>query len=204
MKRFLYLTLVCLLAAMSVQATNDYLEQKEHYTVMNMGNGVYRFHIPIWVFGYINNYYLDSKNLRNDKYDSYIWYSLKPNAERGTDDVHRIATVAARRAGYNVEEESDGRGEGFLYMHAGNAVVQNTWSGEALYIAEGDDTYWKDWTKSLILKRHDDDSHQDITYIEFDWYPPQDLAGRDLYWGVSASIGLTTVTRPNGGPNRVV
>ena len=31
----------------TMQATNDYLEQKEHYTVMNVGNGVFRFYIPI-------------------------------------------------------------------------------------------------------------------------------------------------------------
>lgn len=82
MKRFLYLTVVLWLGAMSVQA-NDYLEHEEHYTVMNMGNGVYRFTIPIWVYGHANDYYLNSKNPRNDSYDSYIWYSLKPNAERG-------------------------------------------------------------------------------------------------------------------------
>ena len=53
---------------------NDYLEQKEHYTVMNVGNGVYRFYIPIWVYGRANDYYLDSYNARNGQYDSYIWY----------------------------------------------------------------------------------------------------------------------------------
>ena len=58
--KFLYLMLLILLAGtMSVQA-NDYLEHSEHYTVMNMGNGVYRFYIPIWVYGRWNNYYLTS------------------------------------------------------------------------------------------------------------------------------------------------
>ena len=83
MKRFLYLTVVLLMVVMHVQA-NDYLEHSEHYTVMNMGNGVYRFTIPIWVYGRANDYYLDSKNLRNNSYDSYVWYSLKPNTERGS------------------------------------------------------------------------------------------------------------------------
>jgi len=189
MKRLFYVTIVCLLAiTTSVQATNDYLEQPEHYTVMNMGNGVYRFTIPVWVFGYINNYYLDSKNLRNDKYDSYIWYSLKPNSERGTDDIHRIATVAGKRYGYNVEEESDGRGEGFIYVHSGSVVIQNLKDGTKISIPQDDGTYWDNWEKSLVLKRKNDDGHQDITYIEFDWYPPQGLAGKDFYWGVSANI----------------
>ena len=178
-----------MIGATTMQATNDYLEQKEHYTVMNVGNGVFRFYIPIWVYGHINNYYLDSWNTRANPEDTYIWYSRKPNATRGSEDVHRIATIAARRAGYNVEEEANGRGEGFIYMHAGNAVIQNMKGGEALYIAEGDDTYWTDWKNSLILKRKNDDGHQDITYITFDWYVPEELADdKDFYWGVSAHI----------------
>ena len=189
MKRLFYVTIVCLLAiTTSVQATNDYLEQPEHYTVMNMGNGVYRFSIPVWVFGYINNYYLDSYNARNSSYDSYIWYSLKPNAERGDTSVHRIATVAGKRYGYNVEEESDGRGEGFIYVHSGSVVIQNLKDGTKISIPQDDGTYWDNWEKSLVLKRKNDDGHQDITYIEFDWYPPQGLAGKDFYWGVSANI----------------
>ena len=190
MKRFLYLTVVLLCAAMSVSTVqaNDYLEHSEHYTVMNIGNGVYRFTIPIWVYGRANDYYLDSKNLRNSHDDSYIWYSLKPNQERGATDVHRIATVAAVRYGLNDENDYTGEGEGFIYMHAGSAVIQNLKSGVKLPIAEGDDTYWDQWTNSLKLKRKNDDGHVNITYIEFDWYPPQELAGKDFYWGVSANI----------------
>ena len=187
MKRFFYLTVVLLLSAMTMQA-NDYLEQKEHYTVMNVGNGVYRFYIPIWVYGRVNDYYLDSYNARNSHDDSYIWYSLKPNQERGADDVHRIATVAARRYGLNDENDEGGPGEGFIYMHAGSAVIQNMKDGTKLSIPEGDDTYWDQWTNSLKLKRWNHDGHVRITYIEFDWYPPQELAGKDFYWGVSANI----------------
>ena len=189
MKRFWYLTVVLLMAAMSmpVQA-NDYLEHEEHYTVMNVGNGVYRFTIPIWVYGRANDYYLDSKNLRNDKYDSYIWYSLKPNAERGTDDVKRIASVAARRYGLNDTNDENGPGEGFIYMHAGLAIIQNMKDGTKVTVEQNDDTYWDKWTNSLKLRRKNDDGHVRITYIEFDWYPPQELAGKDFYWGVSANI----------------
>ena len=189
MKKFWYLTVVLLMAAMSVPVqANDYLEQEEHYTVMNMGNGVYRFYIPIWVYGRVNNYYLDSWNARNNSYDSYIWYSLKPNQDRGSADVHRIATVAARRGGDNVNNDYKGSGEGFIYMHAGTAVIQNMKDGTRVTLEKDDDTYWNQWTKSLKLKRKNDDGHEDITYIEFDWYPPQELAGKDFYWGVSANI----------------
>jgi hypothetical protein len=190
MKRFLYLTVALVVAAMSVTTVqaNDYLEHEEHYTVMNMGNGVYRFTIPIWVYGRVNNYYLDSWNAHNNNWDSYIWYSLKPNQDRGSADVHRIATVAARRGGDNVNNDYKGSGEGFIYMHAGTAVIQNMKDGTRVTLEKDDDTYWNQWAKSLKLKRKNDDGHEDITYIEFDWYPPQELAGKDFYWGVSANI----------------
>ena len=187
-----YLTLILAVIAMMLMPckalANDYLEQSEHYTVMNMGNGVYRFYIPIWVYGRANDYYLDSKNQRNDKYDSYIWYSLKPNAERGTDDVKRIASVAARRYGLNDTNDETGPGEGFIYMHAGLAVIQNMKYGTKVTVEQNEDTYWDKWTTSLKLQRKNDDGHVRITYIEFDWYPPQELAGKDFYWGVSANI----------------
>ena len=135
--KFLYGMVILLLAAMSVstvQATNDYLEQKEHYTVMNMGNGVYRFYVPIWVYGRINNYYLDASKDHNDANDSYIWYSLKKDQARGSEDVHRIATVAAVRAGKNVDENYRGKGEGYIYVHEGSVVVQNKMpNGQSLY-----------------------------------------------------------------------
>lgn len=190
MKKFLYLTMVLLFGAMGVSTVqaNDYLEHSEHYTVMNMGNGVYRFTIPIWVYGRVNNYYLDSWNAHNNNWDSYIWYSLKPNQDRGSADVHRIATVAARRGGDNVNNDYKGSGEGFIYVHAGTAVIQNIKDGTRVTLEKDDDTYWNQWTKSLKLKRKNDDGHEDITYIEFDWYPPQELAGKDFYWGVSANI----------------
>ena len=182
--------MVLLFGAMSVSTVqaNDYLEHSEHYTVMNVGNGVYRFRIPVWVYGRANNYYLDSKNLRNDKYDSYVWYSLKPNAKRGGDEVHRIATVAAPQKGMNMTKDVNSTGEGFIYVHAGSVVIQNMKDGTKLPILAGDGTYWDQWKNSLKLKRMNDDDHKYITYIEFDWYPPQELAGKNFYWGVSAHL----------------
>ena len=190
MKRFFYLTLVLLLATMSVSTVqaNDYLEQSGHYTVMNMGNGVYRFYVPVWVYGHVNNYCLWSSDSHNQSTDSYVWYSLKKDATRGSSDVQRIATVRATFEGKNKKNEYDGEGEGFIYVHKGSVVIQSMFSGEKLAIQTGDDTYYKT-SNPLILKRKNDDSHEDITYITFDWYVPQDLAnGVDFYFGVSANI----------------
>ena len=186
MKRFLYLTLVLLMAVMNVQA-NDYLEQSGHYTVMNMGNGVYRFYVPIWVYGRWNNYYLHSSYEHDDDNDSYVWYSLKKDAQRGDTAVHRIATVWATRVGKNQQNDYQGEGEGYIYIHEGNAVIQSLYSGEKVALAAGDETYYSPYNP-MYLKRKNDDGHEDITYFTFDWYVPQHLAGKDFYFGVSAHI----------------
>ncbi|MBQ6777508.1 MAG: hypothetical protein IJP52_04275 [Paludibacteraceae bacterium] len=190
MKRLLYLTVVLLMASMSVSTVqaNDYLEQKGHYTVMNMGNGVYRFYVPVWVYGHANNYCLRSSDGHDSSTDSYVWYSLKKDATKGSSDVHRIATVRATFEGKNKKNDYEGEGEGFIYVHEGSIVIQSMFSGEKLALQAGDDTYYKT-SNPLILKRKNDDSHEDITYITFDWYVPQALAnGVDFYFGVSANI----------------
>ena len=171
----------------SPSVANDYLEQSGHYTVMNMGNGVYRFYVPVWVYGRVNNYCLWSTDSRDSRYDSYVWYSLKKDAEQGSSDVHRIATVRAAFKGKNKKNDYQGEGEGFIYVHEGSIVVQSMFNGEKVSLQAGDDTYYQS-SNPLLLKRKNDDGHEDITFFTFDWYVPQDLVGPDFYFGVSANI----------------
>jgi len=185
MKRFLYLTVVLLLAAMSVHA-NDYLEEKGHYAVMSMGNGVLRFKVPVWVYGRVNDYYLESGKNHTGNDDSYIWYSLSPNAKKGDAGVHRIATVAAVRYGKNDTDSEEG--EGYIYVHEGSIKIQNEYTGKAIVITEGDDTYWKGGTALSLKRLMYDDDHKRITHITFDWYPPTYMQEKEFYWGVSANI----------------
>ncbi len=187
--RFYLLVLILCGLMLNVQQAqaNDYLEHQEHYTVMNMGNGVYRFYIPIWVYGFVNDYYLESVTDHNEVNDSYIWYSTKPNQSRGSGDVHRIASVAAVPEGKNESNNYEYEGEGYIYVHSGSVVVQNVWKGEKITLSAGDETYWKGH-KSMYLKRKNDDDHKNITYFTIDWYVPQELAGQDFYLGVSAHI----------------
>ena len=187
-KLFLFILLLCSLFLTPNRAlANDYLEHQEHYTVMNMGNGVYRFYIPIWVYGRANDYYLESTTARSDNLDSYIWYSTKPNQSRGSADVHRIASIAAVPEGKNESNNYEYEGEGYIYVHTGSVVVQNVWKGEKITLSTGDETYWKGH-RSMYLKRKNDDDHKNITYFTIDWYVPQELAGQNFYWGVSAHI----------------
>ena len=165
---------------------NDYLEEKGHYTVMSMGNGVLRFKVPVWVYGRANDYYLESSKERNKNDDSYVWFSLEPNAKRGESGIHRIATVAAVRYGKN---DTDGEeGEGYIYVHEGSIKIQNEYTGKTIVITEGDDTYWKSGTALSLKRLMYDDDHKRITHITFDWYPPTYLQEKEFYWGVSANI----------------
>ena len=182
----LILALCSLFLIVNKAEANDYLEQQKHYTVMSMGNGVLRFTIPIWVYGAVNDYYLEGNNNFSSNDDSYIWYSTSANAGRGGSSVHRIASVSARRYGTN-DSESD-EGQGFIYIHEGSAIIQSTYNGEKIVLTAGDGTYWTGWKRDMSLKRKNDDDHKRITYITFDWYPPESLQGKDFYWGVSANI----------------
>ena len=163
----------------NVQA-NDYLEHSSHYTVQGMDNNVLRFTIPIWVYGAVNDYYLDA-----DKPfevmpggDTYICYKIK-----GSDTEVRIATLHAVQYGSN--DTDSPKGEGYMLVHKGSAIVRSTYSGEPVTLAANDSTYWK---SSLKLKRKNDDGHKRITYITFDWYPNTELQGKEFTVGMQATI----------------
>ena len=180
------LTALLLISPMAVHAENDYLEHENHYTVQTMGDGVLRFTIPIWVYGAVNDYYLECSQNRDDNNDSYVWYSQENGVNRGTASVHRIASITARRYGKN--DTSSSEGEGFIYCHEGAIVIQSIYSGEKIALQAGDATYWTKWENSLSLKRKEDDDHKRITYITFDWYSPASLQKQKFYCGVSASV----------------
>lgn len=163
----------------NVQA-NDYLEHSSHYTVQGMDNNVLRFTIPIWVYGAVNDYYLDA----NKPFevmpcgDTYIYYKIK-----GSDTEVRIATLYAVQYGSN--DTDSPKGEGHMLVHKGSAIVRSTYSGEPVTLAANDSTYWK---SSLKLKRKNDDGHERITYITFDWYPNTELQGKEFTVGMQATI----------------
>ena len=52
---------VVVLMPQQVQA-NDYLEVQRHYQVYSNGRNSIHFKIPVWAYGRINDYHLDSAN----------------------------------------------------------------------------------------------------------------------------------------------
>ncbi len=182
MKKSIFcVALLCLLAVTTSVQANDYLEQQKHYTVMSMGDGVLRFYIPVWVYGRANDYYLWGSSNFTWSHDSYLWYQM---AEGSDQSVHRIASVAGVQRGLNTS--TDNEGEGYMYVHAGSAIIRSTYDGQQLVLTEGDNSHWMQ--NAIRLKRKDDDDHKHITYITFDWYPPSGLKGKKFKWGMSAAI----------------
>ena len=181
MKRIFDVVLFGLLAMTTSVQANDYLEQQKHYTVMSMGEGVLRFYIPVWVYGRANDYYLWGSSNFTWSHDSYLWYQM---AEGSDQSVHRIASVAGVQRGLNTS--TDDIGEGYMYVHAGSAIIRSTYDGQQLVLTEGDNSHWMQ--NAIRLKRKDDDDHKHITYITFDWYPPSGLKGKKFKWGMSAAI----------------
>ncbi len=182
MKKSIFcVALLWLLAVATGVQANDYLEQKQHYTVMSMGDGVLRFYIPVWVYGRANDYYLWGSYSFTGSHDSYVWYKMTEGSDQS---VHRIASVAGVQRGLNTSSEEIG--EGYIYIHEGSGIVRSTYNGQQIVLSEGDDSHWM--KNSINLKRKNDDDHKRITYITFDWYPPASLSGKKFKWGISAAI----------------
>ena len=71
MKRFFYLTLICLLALTTTVQANDFLEHKEHYLAYSAGQDKVHFKIPIFSRGGYNYYSADV-----DGQKPYLFYKL--------------------------------------------------------------------------------------------------------------------------------
>ena len=182
-----------------MQAGNKYLQQFENYSVMSMGGNVLRFTIPIWVYGEgdDNTYYLRaySANDNNTK-NSYLWYSETNDDTRGSATVHRIASFGGPgRANYD-GRKSGGVGYAYLLVDdgAGAMVVRNTYSGQALTMMPGDNTYWPvsdvDTAKAneahrLEVTRTNTSYGKYTTQLVLDWYIPESLQGKTFYIGLN-------------------
>ena len=180
--RFILALMALLFLSLSMSAENTYLEKDYHYTVRTGGNGVLHFCIPIWVYGTWNDYYLNCSDGANDNNDSYIWYSVGTK-DPGRGHVTRIMSFKAERKGSN--DKDSPIGEGYLLVHSGEGIVvlKSGYDGvDKQFNADGN------WSGKLQLKRKNDDDHKRITYLEFDWYPPESLDGQTFYVGANANI----------------
>ena len=145
------------MAAMNVQA-NDYLEQKKHYMVYPAGMDHIHFKVPVWAYGKVRNYYLSDQ--------SRIYY-VKDGQE------HIIAHVSTDPYGEN--ESSSEKGSVFFQMASNMGSIQITsMATGAPYFVTGNDQ----WTERLYVYQKEDDDCPQVTFLEFDWYPPSSMYGQ--------------------------
>ena len=161
-KHFLYLVLVLLLSAMGAQA-NDYMEHTENYTVYASGIDKIHFSIPVWVHGawYERSYsalpgsHFTYKEGSNDEVTVLNWLA---HVMRDNDRDNDKGTLA-------VKFQPD---QGQLYL---------TCMHNGVRMSVSPDGNWTDW---LTVKQKPAGGYDRVTFLEFDWYPPQSLDGKDF------------------------
>jgi len=162
-KRFLYVTVVLLMSVMTVQA-NDYMEQDRHYSTRTGGADCIHFTIPVWAAGAYDYYAVD---------ESYVYFKLT-----GSDE--KVVISHYKSEDYGENDKENGRGSAWMKLEndKGEIVVTSMASGVNQHIPSGD------WTEKLIVKQRPDDGYDYVTFLEFDWYPHQDLSDTTFVVGV--------------------
>ena len=159
------------LCTMSVHANNDFLEQINNYSVMSMGNGVVRFKIPIWSYGWQNNYRLGI--------GSHVWYSMNQSGSGSSQIMYFRSTDRQNCSDPKVNSSAD------VDLRAGMGTVKitRTTSG-TVQIDAGSGNH----SVSLPAQRSLDGSFDRVVYLEFDWYLPESLTNQQFYVGMSVNI----------------
>ncbi|MBR6167992.1 MAG: hypothetical protein IKQ50_06145 [Paludibacteraceae bacterium] len=184
--RFLLMMSLMLLAAVSVQA-NDYLEQKDHYTVMAKGPGVLHFKVPVYSRG-ARNYYLSSNSQGNTKF--YYKKSI-------TDSEHNLFYIDADS--YDVNNNDDVE-YGKVNVQAGTdegiIEITNINTGARQVVPNDGFTH----TYYVTKKKEADNGQDYVTWLEIDWYMPEKLDS--IEFGVYADIKISLAMTENVNYNK--
>ena len=137
---------------------NDYLEESKHYMAYSAGVDHIHFKIPVWVYGAVNNYYLDG--------ESRIYYS-----KDGKD--YAIAYFKSDRYDENDEKSDKGTAYMRLCEGMGTATVTSMADGAPYHVTGN-----AQWTPQLMVVQREHDGYKHVTFLEFDWYPPATMYGK--------------------------
>ncbi len=150
---------------------NDYLELERHYSVMTTGQDVIHFKIPVWAYGRAFDYYISSS--------SYAYLQVMNNGSAGS--VQKIAEFNSDRYDEN-ENKDNTKGTAYLKMLIGDAVVTSMYNGVNQLVGQGMTS------GKLIVKQTEHDDCPQVTFLEFDWYPPHSLTGQTFRIGMHLYI----------------
>lgn len=172
--RFILISCLMLLAAVNVQA-NDYLEQKDHYTVYATGAGVIHFKIPIYSRGGWD--YLVSTDGNGN---SAFYYKLN-----GTE--YEIFYIGGEKDSNGPSADDDisyGRGYVTVKPNKGTVEVTNIYNGTRVVVPNDDISHGYDVTK----KKETDNDKDYVTWLELDWYMPAALDGLSVTIGAHIKL----------------
>jgi len=148
---------------------NDYLEVQSHYSVYSVGPEAIHVKVPLWAYGRVNNYYIAN--------GSYLYFKYK-----GSQDKWFAVYFKADQKGENDVNNGKGSGEVFITPGRGNIIITNTYDGVRQQVNESEG-----WKKFVVKQGAVDDCSQ-LTTLEFDWYPPESLTGKDFILGMYLEI----------------
>ena len=176
MKRFLYVTIVLLLAAMSVSTVqaNDYLEKEGHYRAYANGANRIHFKFPVYSRGGYDYY------VGTEADESYAYYKLNGSATKVP--IFYYGSSKDKTGPSANDDYSYGR----AYVKATNVgvvEVTNTTSGQRRVITPG--SYCSLDVKKVKEAENDDDY---TTWIEVDWYPYETLDSAKFRVGTHVDI----------------
>ncbi len=157
--RLLTVVLIGLICVIGQQMyANDYLERQKHYMVYSAGADHIHFKVPVWAYGRAYDYYLDGA--------TRIFY-----VKNGNETL--IANVQSDR--YDENEKDTDKGTAYFRLEhgQGSATVTSMANGAPYYVSDNGA-----WTPQLIVVQREDDDCPQVTFLEFDWYPPASLFGK--------------------------
>ena len=155
--------------ATATMLANDYLEVQSHYSVYSVGPEAIHVKVPLWAYGRVNNYYIAN--------GSYLYFKYK-----GSQDKWFAVYFKADQKGENDVNNGKGSGEVFITPGRGNIIITNTYDGVRQQVNESEG-----WKKFVVKQGAVDDCSQ-LTTLEFDWYPPESLTGKDFILGMYLEI----------------
>ena len=164
------------LAPQKVQA-NDYMEHQENYSVYASGTDRIHFSIPVWVHGswYENDY----MSLAGS------WFGYK---EIGTSQEVAVANWCAALGKDNIESNNKGQVAMKLGPNRGEIVITSMYNSINYTVPANNN--WTDW---LTIRQRGAAGYDRISFLEFDWYPPESLNEKNfvvylysVFWDISS------------------
>ncbi len=140
--------------------------------VYTSGASSIHFKIPVWAYGRARNYYI---------YDSsYAIYGVQGKDKDGkpiTVETDTICNFRSERYGANKNEGTQ-RGSAWLKMRPGLgvSVVTSMYNGTRYTVHDTGE-----WSPELTVKQVESDDCPQVTMLEFDWFPPEELNEKQFY-----------------------